>query len=113
MVVFIFFISRSKMLQNIYNIGVYRALGAKKSRIYSKYFIDSIIMATFTSVLGFLLMYAFVVYAEGYLPGLGVDGNVCLLVICCIYLIMIFASLLPVYLLLKKTPIEIIGKYDI
>ena len=113
MVVFIFFMSRSKMLHSIYSIGVYRALGAKKSKIQSKYLLDSIILATFTAVFGFLLMYAFVCYADNYIPSLSVKIEYALAVIGSLYVVMILASLLPISTLLRKTPIEILGKYDI
>lgn len=113
MVVFIFFISRSRMMHNIYTIGVYRALGARKGRIYRKYFLDSIILATFTCVLGFLLMYWFASYASQYVYGVNFSGYIALLVVLGIYALVILSSLLPIYLLMRKTPIEIIGKYDI
>lgn len=113
MILFIFFINRSKMLQNIYELGVLRALGAKKTRLYKQYAIDSIIVSTFTVVLGFSLMYIFTKNANNFVPGIAVDFKWFLLSILGIYVIMISASLLPIYLLLRKTPIEIINKYDI
>lgn len=113
MIIFIFFISRSKMLSSIYNIGVYRALGSMKKRIYVKYFFDSLVLTTFTVVLGYMIMYAFVCYADDYLYGLSISLSELLISIGSIYILMTIASLLPVVTLLKKTPIEIIGKYDI
>ena len=113
MIVFIFFMSRSKMMHSIYSIGVYRAIGAKKSKVYIKYLIDSIILATFTAVLGFLLMYAFVCYADNYIPSLSIKPEYAIGVVLGLYLVMMLASLLPISTLLKKTPIEILGKYDI
>ena len=113
MIGFIFFMSRSKMMQNVYNIGVYRALGAKKSKIISKYLLDSIILATFTAVLGFLLAYAFMCYADNYLPSLHVDAMYVWICVALLYALMIIASLLPISMLLRKTPIDILGKYDI
>ena len=113
MIVFIFFMSRSKMMHNIYNIGVYRSLGAKKTRIYNKYLLDSIIMATFTSVLGFLITYIAVSYLDNSIESLHIQGYIAIIVIVALYAIMVISSLMPIYSLLRKTPIEIIGKYDI
>ena len=113
MIVFIFFMSRSKMMQSIYNIGVYRSLGAKKKRIYNKYFVDALVMATFTAVLGFLITYAGVSYFDNSIESLHIQGYVAILVIIALYAIMVVASLIPINTLLRKTPIEIIGKYDI
>ena len=113
MIIFIFFMSRSRIIQSIYNIGVYRALGAKKSRIYTKYLVDSVIMSTFTAVLGFLVIFVLMLFLDNYITNLTVKPLSALIVIAALYFFMIVASLLPVYTLLKKTPIEILVKYDI
>ena len=84
-----------------------------KTKVYIKYLIDSIILATFTAVLGFLLMYAFVCYADNYIPSLSIKPEYAIGVVLGLYLVMMLASLLPISTLLKKTPIEILGKYDI
>lgn len=113
MILFIFFINRSKMLHNIYDIGVLRALGAQKKKIYKEYIIDSIIITTFTIFLGFTATYFFTYNANNFIPGISVDLYYYFISIACIYFAMVIASILPVYILLRKTPIEIINKYDI
>ena len=113
MIIFMFFMSRSKMMNNIYNIGVYRALGASRKRIYINYLLDAIYLATFTVLAGFILMLLFVNFASSYLPGLAIPITTVLIVIPAIYFFVILSSLLPIYLLLRKTPIEILAKYDI
>ena len=113
MVVFIFFMNRSRIIQSIYTLGVYRALGAKKSKLYGKYLLDSFVMASFTAVLGFLIVYVFSIYASNYIPSLSVNPLIALLMVFGLYIVMIIASLLPVYTLLRKTPVEILAKYDI
>lgn len=113
MIIFVFFINRSKMMQNIYELGVLRALGAKKSSIYKDYFIESILVSTLTIVLGFSFAFFFTYNAENFVSGISVDLIYYFISLVLIYLIMIVASIMPIYLLLKKTPIEIINKYDI
>lgn len=113
MVLFIFFINRSKMLQNIYEIGVLRALGSKKGSIYKQYVFDSIIITTFTVVLGFTFTYFFTLNASEFIPGISVDIEYYYISILAIYVVMILASITPIVTLLRKTPIEIINKYDI
>ena len=113
MVIFIFFINRSKMIHNIYNIGVQRALGTKKSKIYQSYIIDSLVLSTFTVVLGFVLMYLFTINVNDFISGIAINFGIFILTVGLIYVIMLLASLLPIFLLLRKTPIEIINKYDI
>ena len=113
MVVFIFFMNRSRIIQSIYTLGVYRALGAKKSKLYGKYLLDSFVMSTFTAILGYLVVYAFVVYASNFVPSLYVLPLHALIMVLGLYFVMIVASLLPVYSLLRQTPVEILAKYDI
>jgi ABC-type antimicrobial peptide transport system permease subunit len=105
--------NRSRIIQSIYTLGVYRALGAKKSKLYGKYLLDSFVMASFTAVLGFLIVYVFSIYASNYIPSLSVNPLIALLMVFGLYIVMIIASLLPVYTLLRKTPVEILAKYDI
>ena len=113
MIIFLFFINRSKMMSNIYDIGVLRALGAKKRKIYKEYLIESIIVTTFTVVLGFTVAYFFTYNADKFIPGISVDLEYYFISVAIIYSVMIIASLLPIMTLLRKTPMEIINKYDI
>ncbi len=113
MIIFVFFINRSKMMQNIYDIGVMRALGAKKRSIYKDYFIESIIVTTFTIVLGFTLAFFFTYNADNFVQGISVELKYYFISLGLIYIMMIIASLMPIFILLRKTPIEIINKYDI
>lgn len=117
--IMIFFLMRSKMINDIYNIGVYRSLGSSKNKLYLKYFSDTVVMVTFTSLVTYLIItiayltsiksindyYGSELFANGLLiPILG---------IIVLYLVNILFGLLPIFTLLKKTPSEIICKYDI
>lgn len=113
MVVFIFFINRSKMIHNIYTIGVLRALGASKFKIISQYMTQSILLTTFTIAFGFTLMYCFSWNMNNFLTGFAFDFYMYVLIILGLYLLMLVAAIIPIASLLKKTPIEIISKYDI
>ena len=59
------------------------------------------------------IMYAFSIFGSKYLPGLTFDIKYFFLIIIGIYLVMVGAFILPVHLLLRRTPIEILVKYDI
>ncbi|MCM1130232.1 MAG: ABC transporter ATP-binding protein/permease [Roseburia sp.] len=113
MLVFIFFINRSKMIHNIYSIGVLRALGASKFKIVSQYIVQSVLLTTFTIAIGFTIMYLLSLNLNRFLAGFAFDFYLFVLIIIGIYLIMIIAAITPIVSLLKKTPIEIIAKYDI
>ncbi len=117
--IFIYFIMRSKMISDIYSIGVYRSLGASRARLNKKFLLDAIILTTFTILIGYII--AFIGYncianfiedslsmsilmksnIITFMGGLG------------IYAVMIFFGMLPIIMLLRKTPSEICSKYDI
>lgn len=117
--IMVFFLMRSKMINDIYNIGVYRSLGSSKLKIYLKYFSDTVVMVTFTSLISYLIvMFCYLTAIDSindyfgtelFSKGLGVP----LLGIVVIYLINIIFGLLPIFTLLRKTPSEILVKYDI
>ncbi|MDE5714620.1 MAG: ABC transporter ATP-binding protein/permease [Anaeroplasmataceae bacterium] len=117
--IFIYFIMRSRMIADIYPIGVYRSLGASKGRLYKQFISDIFITITMTSLLGYVI--TAVVYqmiANGVNSMLNVNvfkSNILftLLGILVLYVLNFFFGLLPIKLLLHKTPAEIISKYDI
>ncbi len=116
---FIYLMMRSRMVSDIKSIGIYRSLGQPRRKIFGQFMIDILISITLTSLLGYLvpiLLFDIFVYnfnstllirvaekLNGYI-GLGVLA---------LYILNIFFGLLPIYFLLKKTPAEILSKYDI
>jgi len=117
--IMVFFLMRSKMINDIYNIGVYRSLGSNKWKIYLKYVSDTLVMVTFTALIAYVLMMAGYLtaidsindffYVELFSRGLTVP----LLGVLVLYGINLFFGLLPIVTLLRKTPSEILVKYDI
>ena len=115
----VFFLMRSKMINDIYNIGVYRSLGSNKWKIYLKYFSDTLVMITFTALL------SYIVVMLGYLTAIDSINDyfmlelfskgltVPLIGIAVLYFVNIIFGLLPIFTLLRKTPSEITAKYDI
>lgn len=117
--IYIYFSMRAMMISDIYDIGVYRCLGYKRTHICLKYIMDIIIRVTFTCLLGYLLfsfIYGFISYklvslgATAPLLHKNASTYLCMLLI---YVLNILFGCLPIMLLLKKTPAEIISKYDI
>lgn len=116
-VVYIFFMMRSSMLNRIREIGVYRSIGATKRDIYKIFFSEIITFTTIGSLTSYLFMtylvneiqnqigeYTRAFYFPFYLFLAGIIG---------IYLVNSVFGMLPVFTLLRKTPAEIIAKYDI
>ena len=116
-IVYIFFMMRSSMLNRIREIGVYRSIGATKRDIYKIFFSEIITFTTIGSLTSYLFMtylvneiqnqigeYTRAFYFPFHLFIAGIVG---------IYLVNSLFGMLPVFTLLRKTPAEIIAKYDI
>jgi ABC-type lipoprotein export system ATPase subunit/ABC-type antimicrobial peptide transport system permease subunit len=111
-----FFIIRSSLLSRIYEISVYRALGVSKGDIRKMFVTEIIFITSITSLIGYLVMsgilYRIQVLSENYMDliyisPLSIIGGIGL-----IYLVNIISGLIPVTNLLRKTPAEILSKYD-
>ena len=116
-VVYIFFMMRSSMLNRIREIGIYRSIGASKRDIYKIFFSEILAFTTVGSLSGYLFMtylinqvqkalgdFTSVFYLPWTLFALGIG---------LIYTVNIIFGMLPIFSLLRKTPSEINAKYDI
>lgn len=110
---FIYLMNRSKMIKNIYTIGVFRSIGVKKSVIYRVFILDSILITTLTMAFGFTFVSLIILYLSKIFLIECLSWWLFLLGIIGIYGVNLFSSLLPLILLLRKTPREITIKYDI
>ncbi len=112
-----YFIMRSSLMNRIKEVGIYRAIGVSKKNLMFKFFIESLVLTTFTVFVGYFATSAFIMMALGlsslvsqifYYPiWLAAAIFVILYVVCTI------CGILPIFSLLRKTPSEIIAKYDI
>ena len=117
--VYIYFTMRSKMIADIYEIGVLRNIGSSRTRIVKKYIAQSLVSMSTTSFLGYIIYVAAiggVTQALYKLTGKSYDlfaspypylGALMLVVISLVF------GTLPIFTLLGKTPSEISAKYDI
>ena len=116
---FIYLVMRSKMFAEIYNIGVYRSLGATKPKIVGKTLVELIVLVTFTSLVGYLcilLFYNFTADSINNLLGeriFKINNLYFILGMLGVYVLNLVIGILPVNILLRKTPSEICSKYDI
>ena len=117
--IMVFFLMRSKMINDIYNIGVYRSLGSSKNKIYAKYFTDTFVMVTFTSLIAYAtVMFVYLTAIESINYSMSTELfntslTVPILGVIVLYAVNILFGLLPIITLLNKTPSEILAKYDI
>ncbi len=117
MSVCMYFIMRSSLMNRIKEVGIYRAIGVSKKNLVFKFFIEAIVLTTLTVFVGYLLTSAFLYLALGmsslvadlfYYPLWLAGADLILL-----YVISLFFGTLPILSLLRKTPSEILAKYDI
>ena len=117
--ILVFFIMRSKMVNDIYGIGVYRSLGSSKTKIYAKYFFDTLVMASFTTFVAYVIVLVLYYTATSTINSLLATEiftrNLSLPIfgVGVLYAVNIVFGLLPIVMLLRRTPSEILAKYDI
>lgn len=112
-----YFVMHSSMVSRIYEIAVYRALGMKKSELMISFLIEVLILSTITSLIGFAVSSYALILASDTLIGLFrlflVTPLSVLVGILVVYGINILGGMLPILLLLRKTPAQILSQYDI
>ncbi|MDE6656189.1 MAG: ABC transporter permease, partial [Anaeroplasmataceae bacterium] len=117
--VFIYFMMRSRMIADIYPIGVYRSIGASRTRILLRFVSDIFVTITLTALVGYLFTtFIFDTVAANINNTLSMNalkssylfGFLGALIL---YVLNFFFGLLPIVMLMRKTPAEIIAKYDI
>ena len=112
----IYFIMRSSFMSRVKEIGIYRAIGVSKRNLRFKYLIEALLVTTLTVFIGYMIAFLFVslmistlnITSMLYFPAW--LGAVILIVI---YGFCTLFGLLPVSVLLRKTPAGILAKYDI
>jgi ABC-type antimicrobial peptide transport system permease subunit len=113
---FVFFIMRSNLISRTYEINVYRSIGISRNEIKNLFFFEIIIATTLSSLLGILLTTLITTRAQGTILSstfVRYDWLSLLLVIVGIYLINVFFGLLPVSMMMRKTPADIMKQSDL
>lgn len=111
------FIMRSSLMSKIKEVGIYRAIGTSKKNIVYRFFVESLILAVFTIVLGYLATSAFIWVS------LSISSTIemflfypvwyALIVLVVLVGLCVVCGILPVLSLLRKTPSQILAQYDI
>ena len=112
-----YFIMRSSLLNRIKEVGIYRAIGVSKSNLIFKFFIETLLLTTLTVLIGFILTSGFIFACLGLSPMMEsiffYPVWIAAAVLAALYAICLFFGTLPITSLLRKTPSEILAKYDI
>lgn len=111
--IFLYFIIRTNMISRVYDIGVYRALGVKKRNLYKIFFVQTLVLTTLSSFVGWVGTSFVILKLNSSAPLLFYPWFVALGSLIFIYLINIIVGMLPIITLLRNKPVEILNKYDI
>jgi ABC-type lipoprotein export system ATPase subunit len=117
MSVCMYFIMRSALMNRIKEVGIYRAIGVSKKNLIFKFFTEALVLTTLTVFFGYLATSAFIL-ACGQLSPLVAEVFfypvwMALIVLAVLYALSLVCGTLPILSLLRKTPSEILAKYDI
>ncbi len=112
----IFLIIRASFMSRVKEIGIYRAIGVKKSDIYRMFAGEILAITTMTGLPGFALM-AYIMsklsdmsyFSDMYM----VNPTIMIICILVIYGFNIIFGLLPVFRTIRKTPAAILSRTDV
>jgi len=111
-----YFILRSSLLSRIYEVSVYRALGAKKHDLRKIYLIEALILTSMTSLWGFAIINMLLLRLQNmtneFMDVIRVTPVSFGLGLLLIFTVNILSGIIPITTLLNRTPAEIISKYD-
>ena len=104
-------------MNRIKEVGIYRAIGVSKKNLIFKFFTEALVLATLTILIGYLVTSAFIFACLNLSPlvagiffyPLWMAG----IVLAVLYALSLICGTLPILSLLRKTPSQILAKYDI
>lgn len=111
-----FFVIRSSLLARIYEVSVYRALGVSKWDIHKLFAVETLLVTTLTSLAGYFiatyLLWRMQLTIQDFATFITITPLSILAGIVIVYLVNLVSGYLPVANLLRRTPAEILSKYD-
>ena len=112
----VFLIMRANLMSQVREIGICRAIGTSKRNLVFKYWIETLLLLSSTVLIGFLLSSALF----GFIGSQPLIGTIvyypfwlAVAVLAVLYGIGCLCGLIPVWTILRKTPCQILSKYDI
>jgi len=112
-----YFVIRSSLISRIYEVSVYRALGVKKNDIFVSFLVEIFVLTTISTFIGYVIAtFGLSKLSQGFIGEFNfftVNVLTFTLGLLVAYVINILAGMFPIYLLLRKTPAQILSQYDI
>ena len=107
---------RSSFLSRIKEVGIYRAIGLKKSDIYKMFAGEILAITTIASILGISFM-TYILYSVSSIEFIKnlfmVNIFTYLISIILVYIFNLVFGLLPVFNTIRKTPAQILSRHDV
>ena len=117
MCICMYFVMRSSLMNRIKEVGIYRAIGVSKRNLVFRFLVEAGVLTAMTVLIGYFAVSAFIYVGLGISP---LVGEVlyypiwyAFLVLVLIVSVSLICGILPIIFLLRKTPSEILAKYDI
>ncbi len=111
----VLFSMKSYAMKNIYDIGVYRAIGVRKSSVVLIYALETLIISLKTTLFGGILCYV-VTNIIGSIPVLegrfAISFELFIAIVVALILINILVGILPIMTYLRLTPFSILTKNE-
>lgn len=112
-----YFIMRSSLMSRIKEVGILRAIGVSKKNLAFKFFVEAAVLTSLTVLIGYLCTSAFMLASLSLSP-FTADIFYYPLWLAAVDLVLLlgislFFGMLPILILLRKTPNEILTKYDV
>ncbi len=112
-----YFIMRSSLMSRIKEIGIYRAIGVSKNNILLRFGAEASLLTATTVLLGYAMSSIFIRLLEHVSPNASeiffYPTWYALIVLSVLCVLTVLCGILPVMNLLRKTPSEILAKYDV
>ena len=112
-----YFIMRSSLMNRIKEVGIWRAIGVSKKNLVFRFFVEATLLTTLTVLIGYLAASAFIYLCMSISAAVSTlffyPTWLALTVLAVLYGICTLCGVAPILSLLRKTPAQILAKYDI
>lgn len=112
-----YFIMRSSLMNRIKEVGIYRAIGVSKKNLVFRFLVEATVLTTLTVLIGYLFSSIFLTLCMGMSTLMKTvffyPFWFALVILAILYAMCLFFGIVPIISLLRRTPSEILSKYDI
>ena len=108
-----YFIMKSMIMNRTKEIGIYRAIGATRKNVLFRFAVEAGVVATLSLIVGYVLGSIASWYIQSNTTMFYYPVWYALIILVFLYALGIFCGTIPVLMILRKTPSEILAKYDI